>query len=87
MNRASRKLIRRTRNSREFPLVYTGLVEYGALRNLLGIKVFGVMFALVGLVVAAWSTFTGWTTLSALPVISIVAAAFAIGCLLCGQHG
>ena len=34
-------LIRRTRDSRKFPLVFKALTEYGFRRNLLGLKGFG----------------------------------------------
>ena len=41
-------LIRRTRDAKEFPLVFKGLTEYGFRRNLLGLKVFGAFLAFVG---------------------------------------
>ena len=42
------ELIRRTRDTGRFPLVFKGLIEYGFRRNLLGLKVFGVFLTVAG---------------------------------------
>ena len=75
-------LIRRTRDSRKFPLVFKGLTEYGFRRNLLGLKVFGVSLTVVGLAGSAWSTYTTWTATNELPAVSFVAGLISAGLLL-----
>ena len=75
-------LIRRTRDTRKFPLVFKGLTEYGFRRNLLGLKVFGVSLTVVGLVGSAWSTYTGWTATNELPAVALVAGLISAGLLL-----
>ena len=75
-------LIRRTRDTRKFPLVFTGLTEYGFRRNLLGLKVFGMSLTVVGLAGSAWSTYTTWTATNELPAVSLVAGLISAGLLL-----
>ena len=75
-------LIRRTRDTREFPLVFKGLTEYGFRRNLFGLKVFGVSLTVVGLAGSAWSTYTTWTATNELPAVSLVAGLISAGLLL-----
>lgn len=75
------ELIRRTRNDKEFPLVFKGLVEYGFRRNLLGLKPFGVILALASLVGASWSTYASWS-LDSPPAVAIVAGLITAGLLL-----
>ena len=75
-------LIRRTRDTRKFPLVFKGLTEYGFRRNLLGLKVFGVSLTVVGLVGSAWLTYTGWTATKELPAVALVAGLISAGLLL-----
>ena len=76
------ELIRRTRKSQRFPLVFKGLTEYGFRRNLLGLKVFGVSLALTGVAGSAWSTYTAWTATHELPAVSLVAGLISAGLLL-----
>ena len=76
------ELIRRTRDTGTFPLVFKGLTEYGFRRNLLGLKVFGVFLTLVGGAGTAWSTYTAWTATNAPPAVSLVAGLITIGLLL-----
>lgn len=75
------ELIRRTRDHKKFPLVFKGLVEYGFRRNLLGLKAFGVILALVSLFGTIWATFRGWSPDNP-PAISIVAGLIVAGLLL-----
>ena len=75
-------LIRRTRDTRKFPLVFKGLIEYGFRRNLLGLKIFGVSLTVVGLAGSAWSTYTKWTATNELPAVSLVAGLISAGLLL-----
>ena len=75
-------LIRRTRDTGSFPLVFKGLTEYGFIRNLLGLKVFGVSLAVVGLAGSAWATYTAWTATHELPAVSLVAGLISAGLLL-----
>ena len=75
-------LIRRTRDTRKFPLVFKGLTEYGFRRNLLGLKGFGVSLTVVGVAGSAWSTYTAWTVTNELPAVSLVAGLINAGLLL-----
>lgn len=75
-------LIRRTRSTGRFPLVFKGLTEYGFRRNLLGLKVFGVSLTIAGGAGSAWSTYTAWTATNALPAVSLVAGLVTAGLLL-----
>jgi hypothetical protein len=75
------ELIRRTRDTEKFPLVFKALTEYGFRRNLLGLKLLGVFLAVVGLSGAAWFTYSNWS-LENLPAVSIVAGLITAGLLL-----
>ena len=75
-------LIRRTRDTRKFPLVFKGLTEYGFRRNQLGLKVFGVSLTVVGLAGSAWSTYTAWIATNELPAVSLVAGLISAGLFL-----
>ena len=75
-------LIRRTRDAKEFPLVFKGLTEYGFRRNLLGLKVFGVFLTFVGVAGSAWATYTAWNATTELPAVSLVAGLISAGLLL-----
>ena len=75
-------LIRRTRDTRTFPLVFKGLTEYGFRRNLLGLKAFGVSLTVVGVGGSTWSTYTAWTVTNELPAVSLVAGLISAGLLL-----
>ena len=76
------ELIRRTRDSKRFPLVFKGLTEYGFRRNLFGLKTFGVLLAVAALIGAGWSTYSVWTTTDKPPAVSIVAGLITAGLLL-----
>ena len=75
------ELIRRTRDTKKFPLVFKGLVEYGFRRNLLGLKSFGVILALASLAGASWSTYSSWSP-DKPPAVAIVAGLITAGLLL-----
>ena len=76
------ELIRRTRDTGKFPLVFKGLTEYGFRRNLLGLKAFGVSLTVAGGAGSAWSTYTAWTATNPLPAVSLVAGLISAGLLL-----
>ena len=75
------ELIRRTRDSKKYPLVFKGLVEYGFRRNLLGLKTFGILIAIASLAGTGWSIYTGWSAATR-PAVSIVAGLITAGLLL-----
>ncbi len=75
-------LIRRTRDTGKFPLVFKGLTEYGFRRNLLGLKAFGVSLTVVGLVGSAWSMYTAWVATKEVAAVSLVAGLISTGLLL-----
>lgn len=75
-------LIRRTRDAKNFPLVFKGLTEYGFRRNLLGLKAFGVSLTVVGVAGATWSTYTAWIATKEAPAVSLVAGLISAGLLL-----
>ena len=75
-------LIRRTRDTVRFPLVFKGLTEYGFRRNLLGLKVFAVSLTVVGVVGSAWSSYTTWTVTNGLSAVSLVAGLISAGLFL-----
>lgn len=75
------ELIRRTRDGKRFPLVFKGLVEYGFRRNLLGLKYFGVILAVVSLAGASSSTYASWSPDNP-PAVAIVAGLITAGLLL-----
>lgn len=54
------ELIRRTRNTRRFPLVFSNLTAYGFRRNLLGLKPIGVLLTCVGIVFVSYVLLKGW---------------------------
>ena len=76
------ELIRRTRNTRNFPLVFKGLTEYGFRRNLLGLKVLGVCLSVVGVAGSAWSVYTAWTATNAMTAVSLIGGLISVGLLI-----
>ena len=48
------EIIRHTRDVAKYPLVFKSLTEYGFRRNLLGLKCFGIPFALACFVCCSW---------------------------------
>lgn len=76
------ELIRRTRDTKRFPLVFKGLTEYGFRRNLLGLKVFGVFLTLLSTAGSAWATYTAWNATTELEAVSLVAGLVSTGLLL-----
>ncbi len=75
------ELIRRTRDQKEFPLVFKGLTEYGFRRNLLGLKVLGVFLTSVGLAGSAWSTYATWIATNEVQAVSLFASLISAGLL------
>ena len=73
------ELIRRTRDTKRFPLVFKGLTEYGFRRNLLGLKVFGVFLTFLSTAGSAWATYNTTTELA---TVSLVAGLVSAGLLL-----
>jgi len=75
------ELIRRTRDTSRFPLVFKGLTEYGFRRNLLGLKPIGISIAAIGLITCGWGVVHGWNAAKP-PAVAIVAALLTTGLLL-----
>lgn len=75
------ELIRRTRDSARFPLVFKGLTDYGFRRNLLGLKPLGLPIAIVALLVCVWSAWVGWD-MQKPPAVAVGAALLTSGFLL-----
>ena len=74
------ELIRRTRDSSKFPLVFKGLTEYGFRRNLLGLKPLGLPIALLAGIGCGWTTYSHWDATN-LPAVSIVTGLITAGLL------
>lgn len=75
------ELIRRTRDSSQFPLVLKGLTEYGFRRNLLGLKPLGLIVAGVAVIACGWALVNAWDA-EKLPGTAIVATVLTSGLLL-----
>ncbi len=75
------ELIRRTRDSARFPLVFKALTDYGFRRNLLGLKPLGVPIAIVALLGCVWSAWSGWDV-GKPPAVAVGAALLTSGLLL-----
>ena len=75
------ELIRRTRDTQKFPLVFKSLTEYGFRRNLFGLKALGVFLAVAGVAGSVWSTYSMWTATDKLPAVSMVAGLITAGLL------
>ena len=59
---ATKELIRLTRNTRCFHLVFKGLKEYGFWRNIFALKPFGLMLAILSFGVCVIMAFHDWST-------------------------
>lgn len=55
-----RHLITRTRDRKQFPLIFHENVNYGFRRNLWGMKLFGTLFALIGLAACGLNLWLNW---------------------------
>lgn len=75
------ELIRRTRDSVRFRLVFKSLTDYGFRRNLLGLKPLGLPIAVVALVGCGFSAWLRWSG-EQLPTVSICAGILTLGLLL-----
>ncbi len=76
------ELIRKTRDTKKFPLVFKGLTEYGFRRNLLGLKPFGAFITLLSFAGILWSMYHTWAVSGELHDVSIVSGLIASGLLL-----
>lgn len=66
-------LRQRTRDAERFPLVHKTNIEYGARRNLLGMKPFGLGIVLLSIAVPGWAVFHAWSRdETILPVATVV---------------
>ena len=68
------ELRHRTRDSKRFYLVFTGLTEYGFRRNLLGLKPVGLLLTILSFVVCLVMMFVSWDP--AKPSVLDIAAGF-----------
>lgn len=77
----TQELIRRTRDTKSFPLVLKGLTEYGFRRNMLGLRRFGVSIAAGALLVGGgWCLYSfGCTGTSESSAVAIVSGLMTIG--------
>ena len=75
------ELIRRTRDTKKFPLVFKGLTEYGFRRNLFGLKAIGVFLAVAGVAGSVWSTYSVWTATDKPLAVAMVAGLITAGLL------
>lgn len=69
-----RYLIGKTRNSAAYPLIYKENINYGFLRNLWGLKPFGVLISFVGLIVSAFYIRYEWINLVKFTTESVTVA-------------
>jgi hypothetical protein len=75
------ELIRRTRDSARFPLVFKGLTDYGFRRNLLGLKPLGLPISIVAFLACVLSAWVGWD-MQKPPAVAVGAALLTAGLLL-----
>ena len=83
------ELRRLTRDTKRFPLVFEGNVDYGFRRNLLGLKKFGVSIALAGLGASGWALLQGWKAtgvIAPVPAVTVVLVACLFLAWLLGVH-
>ncbi len=66
------ELIRRTRDRKQFPLVFKGLTEYGFRRNLLGLKPLGWSLSIVTLIACLWEVCDSWSSQEAVAVAAVL---------------
>lgn len=79
---AGDELRRLTRDTKRFPLVFEGNIDYGFRRNLLGLKKFGVSVALTGLGASGWALSHGWTAAGVIAPVPAVVALLTVGLFL-----
>lgn len=78
----ARHLITRTRDRNQFPLIFHENVNYGYRRNLWGMKLFGVLFTLVGLLACALHLWLNWKSTQRIAVEAVVSGTINLGLLL-----
>jgi hypothetical protein len=77
-----RHLIIRTRDQKQFPLVFPENVNYGFRRNLWGLKIFGTLFALAGLAACGLNLWLNWKQAQGIATEAAVSGAFNLLLLL-----
>jgi hypothetical protein len=71
-----RHLITRTRDRKQFPLVFHENLNYGFRRNLWGLKIFGTLFALAGLAACGLNLWLNWKQAQGIATEAVVSGAF-----------
>ena len=66
------ELRRRTRDTSKYPLVFQYNVEYGARRNVLGLRLVGVLVGCTGLAICGWQVWDGWQSSHTLRDVPLV---------------
>lgn len=77
-----RHLITRTRERKQFPLLFNENVNYGFRRNLWGMKPLGTLFALAGLAACGLNLWVHWERTEGVAAEAAVSSAFNLGLLL-----
>ena len=77
-----RHLITRTRDRKQFPLIFHENVNYGFRRNLWGLKLFGILFALTGLTACSLNLWLNWQQTQRIATEAAVSGAFNLVLLL-----
>ena len=77
-----RHLITRTRDRKQFPLIFHENVNYGFRRNLWGMKPFGALFALAGLAACGLNLWLHWGRTQHIDAEAAVSGAFILALLL-----
>jgi hypothetical protein len=57
----TRFLIGKTRDIKKYPLIYKENVNYGFLRNLLGLKIYGIICSVISVLLSTWVCWKKWT--------------------------
>ena len=76
------ELIRRTRDSARFPLVFKALTEYGFRRNLLGLRWYGRLLSAAAVLACGWNTVDTWIATRELPGVVLAAGLISLGLFL-----
>ena len=77
----TKRLIGQTRDNERFPLVFKGLKEYGFRRNLLGLKLVGILLNILSLIASLKMVWVNWDRANP-PVLAIIAGILSIGFLI-----
>lgn len=71
----TRYLIDKTRDQSSFPLIFKENINYGFLRNLWGLKPYGIFLTLLGLVIAIFHASYQWLQLNTISVYTLFVTA------------